>query len=1036
MVALTMQFSFAQEKTITGLVSDSSGPLPGVNVVVKGTQRGVSAGFDGRYSIKAKVGEQLVYSFLGYPDVTRTVGSENTINVSLQEAPIKLGDVVVTGAVGIKKRVDAQTSSTQVVKAKEIVQANNPNIIQALSGKVAGLQINNTGNGVKSGSKITLRANRSITGNNDALIIIDGAISTAGFLGTLPPESIESVNVLKGAQGAALYGADGVNGVLIVSTKKGGKGDKMKVTITSSIDFEDVNFVAQRQTRYGQGWSGGHVTYENGAWGAEYDGSIKSIGLAQADGSYITGPYSPIKDNIKKFFKTGTVFQNGISIGGGNLENGYVNFSANKQNSDFVVDGDKLDRATFAVKGGKKIGKFTVEGNVSYITEATTNTTETLLSQLYQAATNIPVEKFKDSGNEGTWTSYYNNPYWLSKNIRFNDRSDVVNAIVNLDYDITKDINLSYLGNVRFSQANDDYHRNGYVDNIRAGGGNHTTLSQFDQSNSSRRFYYGDLMLNFDYKLTDDISLKLNLGNNIQDNYFKVTTQGGDNLTVPNFYNISNITGTPRFDTNNGVAAYNGEKFGLANGYTLNRSFGLFANLDLGYKEFLYLNATVRRDTDSRLAQTAQKSYIYPSAGISFIPTKLEGLKDNSFLSYAKIAASYVKTGNASAIALYGTNQRFASGTGFPFGNLSSFGQLTTITSNEIKPEFVATSEITGSFAFLKDRITLDASYYNTVSTDLITSQSASFSSGLTSLTDNIGQMTTKGYEIELGISPFKGPFKWDNRISYSTAKSIIDKVSDEADFTSLGDLTGGEVGIYAVEGEEFPQIRGVGYQRDPSGRVIIDATTGTPLRTSEFIKLGKSTPDYILNYNTSIEYKGFRLGVTLDYRTGHQFYSGTKDWLAWSGHLYESAINGRTGFIYPNSAIETAPGVYAANTNVVTAGNTYGQFLSYFQDQYAEIAENFVLDATALKIREISLGYAVPKDMLKNLSIESVRFNVSARNPFIFLAKENRGYSDPEFSATSGAVARGFNGNAVGISPIGKYPQTSTIGFSVNVTF
>ena len=881
LVALTMQLSFAQEKTVKGVVTDASGAMPGVNVVVKGTQRGVSTGFDGAYSIKASQGEVLVFSFMGMNDILRTVDASGVINVKMQDEVKSLGEVVVTGAVGIKRVQNATTSSQQLVKAKELTQAGSPNVIQSLAGKVSGLQINNTGNGVKSDNKITLRGSRSMSGNNEALIVIDNAISTASILGQIPPDNIENVTVIKGAQGAALYGSDGVNGVIIVTTKKGNKSDKMTVSVNSSVDFESISYIAERQTRYGQGWSGGHVSYENGAWGAEFDGSIKPVGLAQADGSYVMAPYSGIEDNIKKFFKTGTIFQNGISISGGTADTGYISFSANRQNTDFVVDGDKLNRNSFIVKGGKKLGKFTVDATVNYISESTKTTTSRLLSELYQAATNIPVELFENSGNEGAWTSYYRNPYWMKENIRFEDNSDIMGGIIALNYAFNKNINLNYTGNVRFNQINDFYFRNGYVDNNKVGGGDHSTVSQFDQSNSSRRNYYGDLMLNFDYNLTEKLSFKLNLGQNVQDDLYKITSQGGDNLTVPGFYNIGNITGDPRYATNYSTAAtagYNNEKFGLANGTRRFRKVGVFANVDLAYNNFIFLNLTGRNDWDSRLKGTSKESYFYPSAGLSIVPTKLESLKDGKILSYAKFAASYTKVGNipGNLVGPYAVNQLYGLGSGFPYGGQGSFVQFSNPTDNDIKPEFVSTIELNASFGFLKDRITLDGSAYKGVTTDLITDISTSSASGFSSIKANVGQMTTKGFEIDLGFTPIKTDnFKWENRLSYSTYKSIVDKVSDQSKEVELQQLNG-EVGVYAVEGEEFPLIKGTAYERDPQGRVVIDATTGNPVRASKFQTLGKSTPDYIINYNTAFEYKGLRFAAVFDYRTGHQFYSET----------------------------------------------------------------------------------------------------------------------------------------------------------------
>lgn len=540
LVALTMQFSFAQEKTVTGVVSDEIGPIAGANVVVKGTTRGTTTDFDGNFTISAAQGDVLVFSYVGYANAEVAITAASTYEVKMSAT--QLEEVVVT-ALGIKRKVDAVTSSNQVVKGEEITQAANPNVVQSLTGKVSGLTINTTNNGVNATTRIVLRGNRSISGNNQALVVIDNVISTAGTLQSLAPELIESTNILKGAQGAALYGEQGVNGVIIVTTKRGSKGDKLKVSLNSSVDFETISFIAQRQERYGQGWNGTHVSYENGGWGAEMDGVVRPVGLAQADGSYIMAPYSPIEDNIKEFFETGTVFQNGVSLSAGNVENGYFTLSANKQSTNFVVDGDNLVRNSFLFRAGKKFGKWTIDGNATYITQKAETTSSNLFTDLLQTATNIPIERFENSGQDGHWTSYYNNPYWLRDNVRNTNRSDQFRGIATLNYELNKNINFNYTAGITTVASNGLSYTNGFVDQLQVGGGNHTVVSSFDSSNSNSRSFYGDFMVNFDYKLTDKLRFAANIGNNMQDSYSQSTSVGGDNLTIPGLYNISNILG-------------------------------------------------------------------------------------------------------------------------------------------------------------------------------------------------------------------------------------------------------------------------------------------------------------------------------------------------------------------------------------------------------------------------------------------------------------------------------------------------------------
>ena len=458
LIAFTMQFSFAQDKTVTGKVEDSSGSLPGVNVLVKGTNRRVTTDFDGKYSIKAKEGEVLVFSFVEMTDQSKTVGASNVVNVTMKSANL-LNEVVV-GALGIKKRVDATTTNNQVVRAKELTQASNPNIIQSLVGKVSGLQINTINSGVNSTARIVLRGSRSISGNNQALIVIDGAISSAELLQQLPPDIVESANVIKGAQGAALYGDQGVNGVIIVTTKKGTKGSKMTVDFNNSVDFETVAYLPQRQTLYGQGWTdpsfsfaagdprngnGRFVPWENGAWGPAFNNPLFAnttvpVGLPQADGTFkFTKWESRGSDNIKSFFSTGNILQNSatVNIGG---EDSYLLFNVKRETRDFMIKGDELQRTSFLLKAGKKFGKFNIDGNINYIVQRTSQSTafdlpannNSMLDELLQAATNIPVEQFENAGTAHHWTVYALNPWEVNRKTRSERKSYNFNGVVNL----------------------------------------------------------------------------------------------------------------------------------------------------------------------------------------------------------------------------------------------------------------------------------------------------------------------------------------------------------------------------------------------------------------------------------------------------------------------------------------------------------------------------------------------------------------------------------------------------------------------------
>ncbi len=1054
LIALSIQFSFAQEKTVSGVVSDATGPVPGANVVVKGTKRGTQTDVDGKYSIKAKQGETLVFSYIGSADMERPVGASNTVSLTLKAKATVLDDILITGALGIKRQPNATTTINKVVGTKELTQASNPNVIQSLSGKVSGLQINNTGNGVNSTSRIVLRGSRSISGNNQALVVIDGAISSAGVLQQLPPEVIENVNIIKGASGAALYGEQGANGVLIVTTKRGSKTSKMTVDLNSSVDFETISFLPKRQTNYGQGWADDQnfsfgagdprngqnfVTFENGAWGPAFNnpnfaGTQVPVGLPQADGTFFMTDWKSLGyNNIKPFFQTGTTYQNSVTVNVGG-EDSYALLNIKKENRDFIVNGDKLNRTSFLFKAGKRFGKFSIDGNANYINQYATQTDGGLFDDLLQSATNIPVERFANSGHINNWTVYAFNPYRLREQVRFNDRTNILNGVLTLGFKFNKHISTDYTANIQTRHTDSDQHDDGvnFANSVidlspysYAGGsvdtyanyGGQAQASSFYSSQNIGRNYYGDLKVNFDYDLTKDINFKLNVGNNIQDSYNRTIQNGGTNLDVPGFYNINNVLNPDKPAT-------------LVNRILTQRRVAAFANLDLSYKNYLFLNATARDEVTSVIKD---KSFFYSSVGMSFVPTKaFDGLKDGKVLNFMKLSASIVRNGNTTPVGIFSTNNTARIASGFPFGNLAGFQYNRNPTDPAVRPEFVTTKEANLSLGFFNDRITIDGSIYIADTKDLITSKTASTASGIQTINGNIGSLQNKGFEIDLGLTPIKTKdFTWNMRGSYSTSKAIVTSLSPGNNSVNLQSNT--FIGIFAEVGEEFPLIKGTAYIRSPDGQVVVDAN-GNPLRTSSFEKLGRSTPKYILNFSNSFSYKGLTLTAVMDYRTGHQIYSEQVSRLSTFGYLEESADFDRSqGYVFPNSVQQTSPGVYTTNTtvvnnNLVPANGNYSAVLNYFSGRNDRTGEALILNATAFKVRELALSYSIPAKMLKDTGVDAFKFGINARNPFVVLAKSNKGYVDPESSNTTG--------NGQGIAQLGQYPTTRTFGFSINVTF
>jgi TonB-linked SusC/RagA family outer membrane protein len=1045
LLVLISQISFAQEKTVSGTVSDSNGPLPGANVLLKGTKVGTQTDASGKFKIEAKQGQTLVISFLGME--SKEVSASSNMKVKLVDgAATKLTEVFV-GAVGIKKKPAAVTSSFSTVSNQELKAANNPDVVRSLVGKVSGLQINNSTNGVNGTNSIRIRSMLSFSGNTEALVVIDNVISSADVLASLPADLVQNVTVLKGAQGVALYGSQGKQGVVLVTTKKGTKSEKLAVTFDSGIDFEDISFVPQRQISYGQGWYGVRDPQENGGWGPLFDGTIGQVGLPDANGDIIEAPYSTRgNDHIKEFYTTGNIYKNNINVNMGGAD-GYLNVNLGNLRRNFILEGDDLNRNSLVLNAGKKINKLNLGGTFTFINSrtrqanvnaATSRGDYTLLTNLLQSASNIPVGLFKDRGLYG-WNGYYQNPFWAKDNNRLNETANFINTGLNAEYEINKHISISYNGSVQLKNSNQISYSNQGLTPAGADGG-FDSPSEFFQSNFGSTFYYGDLMANFKYDLNDKIGMKLNVGQNIQYNYAKRVSQGGQNLEIPGLYNINNVLAPANPST-------------LRNATTESRNAAFFANADLNYEDYLFLNATLRHEGNS-VAKKGNQFYTYPSVGVSFIPTKaFGGLKDKSTISNIKLYGNYAKVGSLDPIAPYDILSLAATSTNFPFpGTGNSYNDLTSTTNPNIRPETYTSLE-----GFLKNRLTLDVAAFSTKTTDLITDASRSTATGLFQQTDNAGTLEAKGIEVDLGFMPIDNEnFKWNGRVSYSSSET---KVIDAGGPNKVVLFDGGnsqmDGDVSAVVGLPFPYITGTDWTRDASGNVIVDAQ-GRPSPTSTFKNLGKTTPDYILGFTNSFSYKGIGLSFTMDYRTGHSFLSQTKYNLTWNGHLVESAeFDRNVGFIFPGSVIDNpatpAVGDYIPNTNVLTGGFMFLTGAANRTQAYYGQASNLgafnLIDATALKVREISLSYSLPKKFLENIGIESFKLSVNARNPFIILAKDNRGYADPEASGqannTTSNSARQAAGtltntsrNGIGFIGDAQYPSTRTFGFSINTTF
>ncbi len=712
----------AQTIVITGTVTSSvqgEGAIPGVTITVKGTTVGAITDVNGKYSVTAPANATtLVISYIGMKKQELEIGGRKVIDVIMEPELLGLNEVVVT-AFGIKRQAKELGVATEQVSDKQLTQAGVTNVVNGLTAKVSGLQINTVNNGVNPDTRITLRGNRHFLASNEALVVLDGVPVDASYLNSVNPNDIANVNVLKGASASALYGNDASNGVLVITTKKGAAAGKPVITVSNTTTFESISYLPKLQTRFGSGdgedtingnpnytfWVGPnrntspYTSFENQCFGPEFNGQQVILGGVLADGSYQTVKYSAVPNHIEKFFNTGVTTQNDVSYSVGDEKNSFY-LSAQDVNTTGIVPGDKNRRTGVRVAGSRTTGIFHADYTVGYSqTHTSTSGTDPFQYRpVYWTVLNTPAEvdptNYKDivnnpfGNNNGYFNAYYMNPYWQTVHSRYGTTSNNLLGSVLISLSPAKWIDISYRAGVTYTGDEHTFFRDGldynsYMKGDPWSAGANAVNAPFagvsyDYLESST-VLTGDFLLQLNKKI-GDFSGKMILGNSMYENQYRYVYVGNNSIVIPELYNVANRLGNIGADGN-----------GL-NEEQLNRnSIGAFGDITLGYKDFLFVHGSARNDWDSRLSK-ANRSFFYPGVDVSLILTDaIPSLKDNSVLSFAKLRGGISKTGQISLSNWYATLPQFNPGignngvTGFPYGNLGRlFSQHNT---EQSKPE-------------------------------------------------------------------------------------------------------------------------------------------------------------------------------------------------------------------------------------------------------------------------------------------------------------------------------------------------------------
>ena len=1068
----------AQSKSISGKVfsADDGQPVIGATVRVKGTAVGTITDTDGNFKITVPgTATNLVITYVGLKSVE--VAAQNNLSIKMQSDARQIDEVVVVAtALGIKRQQREVGYAATTIKDKFITQANSTNVSQALNGKISGLNVTTTNSGVFENSKINIRGIRSLTGNNQPMFVLDGSPVSIGFLNSVAPEDIQDVTILKSAASAALYGPDAVNGVILVTTKRGNT-DKTVVSITSSLQISKVAYFPKIQKEFGDGagevqdqfGNFGYVPYENQMYGPRFDGSTKAIGVSVQDpnnpGKLLqqSGPYDArhYQDKLD-FFNTGMTFQNAVSLSS-------KDYFLSVTNADIkgLMPDDKNSRTTLRFNSGKEYKRLSVKYNINYtnnsfdiVNEANMpNLTKSsysgsVLQNIMQIPNNVPLLSYKDLNSVfGKYENYFNefaiNPYWIIANLRSKGTTHDFLGNIDLSYkfanwlkaDVKASSNVSVqsLKNTDGPISVSDWT---LTQGGPSGGGRDAT-SYHNQPGKVFDETYIYSRVNVDAFLSGEVNsnnfnIKYLAGSTIRDTKSVDVAVGGNDLTVQNLYNVGVRSGdadVPSYPNSTNIT-------NNPNASITTRLMSAYGNLTVGFKNFAFLDLTGRNDWDSRLS-IANQSVFYPGASASVIMSDIfPTLKDNS-ISYLKLRGAWNRSGNVN-IAAYSTQATYSLGLGFPYGSNVGFTANNIIPSPDLKPEFVTTTEGGFELRMLDDRINLEATYFNQDNTNQILQVSQSWATGYPVALANAASFRNYGVEMDLSLTPLIkiGNGNFDLRINATYNNNIVTQTLNNTSVILAGTNNfiqqgGGNptVNNIAVVGQPAFAFQLTDYTRDPAtGKVIIDAITGNPAAATELVVKGRTLPLWVIGVSPSYTLGNFSFSMTWDFKTGNNFYAGQGADMDFSGISARSAEYGREPFLFPNSVYKsggtTKNPIYSPNTKILTLGN-YGYWTGSTTN--TGIATNYYGSAAALRLREVNISYSLPSKFLKN-NVEFIKkatISLIGKNLLMFLPASNQ-WGDPEFSNTS----NNSNLNISGVSSSYQTPASRFYGATVNVQF
>jgi TonB-linked SusC/RagA family outer membrane protein len=1007
--------------TISGNVTsqDDGQPLPGVNVLLKGTTTGTTTGPDGSYSLTAPdVNGTLVFSFIGYAPQEVAIAGRTTINVVMAQEAQALNEIVVT-ALGIERERKALAYSVSEVKGSEFTQAREVNVANALTGKIAGVNATGMATGPGGSSRIIIRGNGSLAGNNQPLYVINGMPidnsipgggTTAGGEGInvdrgdgiagINPDDIESISVLKGGPAAALYGSRAANGVILITTKKGKAQKGIGVEYNTTLTLETPSVYPDYQYEYGQGFDGrkpltraealssGRLSY-----GAKMDG-LPSI---QFDG--VERPYSPVhvRDNINNFYRTGSTFVNTVALTGGSEVVNY-RFSLSDTEAKSLQPNSRFNRKTANLNLNAYLGKkLSIEAVAQYNLEKAHNRPDVGYADVnaawstYLLANTVDIRSlapgYDADGKEIEWNPVpiANNAYFVTNRFQNDDTKNRFIGQANIRYSILDNMS------VRGSISKDFYNFN-YV-GITPTGTAYSPLGAYESIKSEVSETNALLTLNYNTTIAGNFNIAAMVGGNNQRGINNETSISGSQFVIPYFYSYTNLS-TLITRPNNRTTGIN----------------SLFGSADLDYKGIVFLSFTGRQDWFSTLS-AQNNSIFYPSVGGSLVLS--EALQLPSAISFLKLRGSWAQVGGATPDP-YIINQTFSMVQGGHNGRPVQTISSSLLNNPDLRPLTSTTSEVGVDMQFLNRRVGVDLTLYNRKTTDDIVQTDISTASGYTRALLNVGELSNKGIEVLLTGTPVKTEkFSWD--VSYNVAynKSEIVKLAEGLNSVGVANGIGGAT-ITNQVGRPYGIIKGYRVKTNENGQVVFNTNSGYEVR-SDLVELGMGVPPLTMGLTNNFIYKNFSLNILLDGKFGNKIYSNLNQYAYRFGLLKETLPGRENGLTL---------------SGVDEEGNPYERVVPVEQlDTYYDNRKNytdlFVYDGSFIKLRQVIFSYNLPVNMLKVIRLQSATLSLVGRNLAILYKHSTN--SDPESSYTSG--------NGQGLEAL-SVPRTRSYGLNLLVKF